>query len=334
MSIVWLDSFENQDSTRYTIASASYRSGGRGTGHVGCASYNSGGYFGVGVSAAATYGQAVAIRLNVLSATGVFQFREGSTDHVFIGFDASGHIEARRGDNSGTVLGTSASVVGVAGSYVHIEAKVTVNDSTGAVEVRANEIAVLTLSGIDTRNGGTVGTVDECRIGTATGNNDTFLDDWIVWNTSGSVNNDFIGDKRVGFSAPDGAGTYTAGTASSGTLLSCVDESVMNSDTDYITFDNTSLPKAATFTVENLPANAVSVLAVKPFAVARKDDAGTNTGRVLMISGATESDGGADSAPLSSYHDFSRIHETDPNTSAAWTLSAVNALEVGWRRTA
>jgi hypothetical protein len=50
-------------------------------------------------------------------------------------------------------------------------------------------------------------------------------------------------------------------------------------------------------------------------------------------SGATEV-GGADTALPTSYAWLNRVDAVDPNTAAAWTAAAVNALQVGPKVTA
>ncbi len=335
MSVEYIDSFEQQSgsSGRYTRGGGS-RSNGRGTGHVGSFSINSSGYAGRAVSANATKAQGIAIKLQAAAKTGIMAFVEagGTTRHVYIGWTSAGKIEVRRGDNAGTVLATSTTALWTVGAYVHVEAKVTVNDTTGSVAVRVDEIPVTfdnSLTNVDTKNGGTSGLIEECWVGSDDGNNDTNYDDWYIHDGS-----TWIGDKRVGVSSANVAGTYSSGTASSGTLLSCVDENSANLDTDYVAMDSTGLPKAISFGLEDAPSNTLAILAVQPWITVRKDDAGSNTGRLLLISGATEDDGGADIAAASTYADKLRLHETDPNTGVAWTTSGFNAIEVGWRRTA
>lgn len=340
MSIELMDSFEQKILTKYVSGSLSFVNTGRGSSHRGAVSIDVGGNDHVlaVVSSTSAKGQAVAINVASLAVTPIFVFNEssGSITHVTVGFDATGRVAAWLGTTSGTLLGTSTGVIASPGSFVHIEAKVTVNNTTGAVEVRANESAVLTLSGIDTQNGGT-GVIDQ--VGLSASPNPaplfTVFDDYVVWNTSGSVNNDFLGDVRVGYSAANVAGTHTDGTATGdATLLACVDDIGYDGDATYINFDNTALPKAASFGVEDAPTNATAILAVAPIAIVRKDDAGTDNGRLLLISGATEEDGGSDIAATSGYKLLIRIDETDPHTTLAWTISNFNAIEVGWRRTA
>lgn len=342
MSIELMDSFEQQIRSKYIAGSMTFSAGsGRGSTHRGAVfvDVNPVNHLTASVSASATKGQAVAVNVNnATSLCAVYSFEEasGAIVHVTIGFDASGHIAAWRGTTSGTLLGTSSAVVATPGSFVHIESKVLIDGTVGTVEVRANEVAVLTLTGQNTKNGGT-GTCDQCTLGATVGYQlFTFFDDYIIWNTSGTLNNTFLGDVRVGYSAANVAGTYTDGTAvGDATLLACVDDIAFDGDTTYINFDDTALPKAASFAVEDAPTNATQILAVAPLAIVRKDDAGTDNGRVLLISGATENDGGGVDVPAtSSYTLVTRIHETDPNTSVAWTVSNFNAIQVGWRRTA
>ena len=338
MSIELMDSFESWIRSKYASGALSFNNSGRGSVHRGAVNVDVGASTRItaSVSSTTTKGQAVAVNPPSVAAGAIYSFEEasGGIVHVTIAFDASGKIAAYRGTTAGTLLGTSSSVVSAPGSFVHIETKVFISATVGTVEVRANGSAVLTLTGQNTKNGGT-GVIDQCTLGAVTGYQlFMFFDDYVIWDTSGATNNDFLGDVRVGYSAPNLAGTHTDGTAvGDATLLACVDESNYDGDTTYIDFDDTALPKAASFAVEDAPTNATVILAVAPIAIVRKDDAGTDNGRVLLISGATENDGGADIAATSAYKLNTRILETDPNTAAAWTISNFNAIEVGWRRT-
>lgn len=340
-SIEYMDSFEHGDSTRYsTNAMASFSSTGnhRGTNGSRCCQHNGGAaYLGVAVAAEDTKYQGVAFDMTGSPGSygrwGLLWFAEGSTRHVTIMVDANGKVAAYRGTSTGgTLLGTSSVVCQVINSFIHYEAKVKVHDSTGTIDVWCEGTNVLSLSSQDTRNGGT-GVIDNCGIGGDEGGGGgtsfSYYDDWTVQDASATVP---VGDVAVILHQANATGTYSSATASTSTVLSCVDDTATNGDTDYAILDSTSLPKALSVNLANTPSNAVTVYAVHPFAIVRKDDAGANTGRLLLISGATESDGGADLTASTGYVVKRRIHNTDPNTGIAWTLSGVNAIEVGWRR--
>jgi hypothetical protein len=62
----------------------------------------------------------------------------------------------------------------------------------------------------------------------------------------------------------------------------------------------------------------------------RKDDAPTREVRSKVRSGAATGDG-ATHAMAASYQYFRDIHETDLDTTAAWTSGGVNGMQVGRR---
>jgi hypothetical protein len=76
-----------------------------------------------------------------------------------------------------------------------------------------------------------------------------------------------------------------------------------------------------------------SVKGVMMYARARKDDATARSIRLVAKSGATVGDNGADIALSTTYQSYNAIFETDPNTSAAWTPTALNAAEFGIKTT-
>lgn len=283
-----------------------------------------------GVASSATFGVAMAVS-RAASAVTWLDFLEGSTVHVRVGTDANGNVLVYRGPGT-TLLGTSSGARLVVGNgtsvpnFHHLEVRVTVHDSTGAVRVRLDEVDLLTLTSQDTQNGGT-GVIDKLDVYCSAAG---VVTDLVL--TDGA---DWFGDKGVVYLVPNGDGTYTSGTASAGTRTQCVDDvGSYTEDADYVTQDATGLPKNVTFTLTNLPTNATAVHAVLPVVAVRKDDAGTNTGRVLVRSSTTDSDGGADITLTTGYVGQVRCLLTDPATSSAWTTSAVDALEAGWRRTA
>lgn len=78
----------------------------------------------------------------------------------------------------------------------------------------------------------------------------------------------------------------------------------------------------------SIPPIAIYAVAVK--AHAAKTDAGPKTFSVRLKSGTTDSGGtGGTQAPGTSYTWFRSHFETDPNTGAAWTLTALNAAQSG-----
>lgn len=87
------------------------------------------------------------------------------------------------------------------------------------------------------------------------------------------------------------------------------------------------------FTVVPLPAGAQNIAAIDNVVLCRKDDAGTRTIQNIIKSGGTQA--GATNLALSTTYVFDDfINETDPNTSAGWTASGVNAMLIGYKEIA
>lgn len=340
------ESFETQDQTRWGASgTAQYGSGGRGTGHLGSLSYSGSftNHCTADVPAASTYGACIAAQTPA-SPTGTFlvlmRFKEqAGTNHITIMFNASGYVEVRKGIYNGTLLATSTSVIRSNGNYQHAEGKVKVHSTLGSVEVRIDQIPVVfdnPLTNINTNNGG-AGQIDRVLGGDPDGGvrSGVNFDDFVVWDTTGTDNNDFLGDVRVGYSAANASGTHSDGTASNAsTLLSCVQDVPSNGDSNYVILDGTTLPQNVSMNVENAPSNILSILEVAPIAIVRKDDAGADTGRLVLVSGGTDYDGGVDVAVPSSYTAVQRGYERNPATGNKWTSSEFNSHEVGFRRTA
>lgn len=262
-----------------------------------------------------------------------FSSDSGATAHVTLNLNASGQIEARRGTVTGTVLGTSAagSLVPLAGvGYVPIIAKVTLHDTTGAVEVWVNGVQVLNLTNVDTKNAGTKAVLDSFSL--ECGGPDLYLADVWLMNGAGSVNNGIpsVKDFRVEYLAPSGNGTTSQGTGSDGNSTdnyALVDETTPDT-ADYVGI--TTDGNKDTYAMGNLASTAGSVLGTQAVALAAKSDAGAKSvALVSRSSGGTEADS-ADKSLLTTYAYKLAIRETDP-TGASYTIGEVNAEEFGFK---
>lgn len=159
------------------------------------------------------------------------------------------------------------------------------------------------------------------------GNNNGYFDDLVICDSSGTSNNDVIGDCRIITKVPttlDAAGAWTANT---GTIPTAIDDgSTPDDDTTYIT----SSTAADEFFVgaDVLGVTPASIKGVKVTAVARKTGAeGTTMTAELKSSGVIGA--GSAQSMSTSYSGISGIFPVDPNTSSPWTLSAINSLKFG-----
>lgn len=259
------------------------------------------------------------------SAPILMSFMDDTVEHMRLHATAAGLLVASR---AGTTLGTSSSGLTLnTGAYV--EYKVTINDTTGAYEIKVNGTSVLSGSSADTRNAGN-STANIIRLGTASNTTATIdYDDLYILDSTGAVNTTFLGDTKIECKYPSATGTTNAWTPSTGTAANgfqLIDETDPNDDTDYLSSNTTN--QVFTYNVENLSATTGTIHGVQTNLFARKDDAGTRSIAPVMRSGTTDYVGSTVNL-ADAYAYLTSIREVDPDTSAAFTISGFNAAEVG-----
>lgn len=257
----------------------------------------------------------------------LFRALDGSTVHFQLYYEnTTGKLRVYRNT---TLLGESAAGVasGAGSDFIYIELRVTVDDSAGVVVVRVNGSEVINLTGQDTRNGAAA-QITEVQLW---GGIDGAFDDFYLCDTTGSVNNDFLGDVKVVTLYPNGAGDSTDFTPLSGSNYQNVDEVLADGDTTYV--ESSTVSDKDLYTFENLGYTPESIYGVQTVAVARKDDAGSREMRVITKSGATTKSGSS-VALGTAYGVVMDFMETNPDDSAAWELADINALQAGVEVTA
>lgn len=256
----------------------------------------------------------------------LFAFREGATQHVSVNVKSDGAIEVKRGAASGTLLGTSAAGVISANTFHFIEARVTVDNATGAFEIQVDGVSVLSASSQDTQNGGVAGITNIGIIGQTA---NTVFDDVYICDTLGGVNDDFLGDVRCDCYFPSGNGNssgLTGSDADSTDNYLLVDETAPDADTTYVESDTATTKDTYDFpAMSHTPA---TINAVQVVATAKKDDAGARSITTVTRSGGADYDG-ATEALTTAYLAYSQIKETDPNTAALWTKTNFGNAEFG-----
>lgn len=255
-----------------------------------------------------------------------FRFYEGATAHITL-FVASGAIAVYRG-NFTTLLGTSAAFFTL-GSWTWLQVKVVIHDTTGSVEIRDSSGAVvLSLTGIDTRNGGS-GYVDTVGLNSSiTSNSDVTFDDWHVWDETGSICNTWTNDTRIDHLRPAGAGNSASFTPSAGSNFQCVDDTTYNA-TDYV--ESSTAGHKDSYAFSDLPHSPPSIFGVVATVVAQKDDAGARSLKPMVRSGGVDySAASGTTLNQGSYSRVADVREVDPATSAGWTIAGVNAAEFGF----
>lgn len=327
MTLLHMDGFEISLSTRYGATSAVLSSTNTRFSY-GSKLLTDGQAVPINFPAAETIVTGFAFRdANDLQGYVTFYGDSGATQHVTVVFDqATKLITVRRGNTVGTPLGTTAAL---STGWAYYEIKLTIGDGTaGSVIVRKNGVEVINTGGVDTKNGGTNASVDNIRIGSV-GSGTGEFDDWYVLNTSGSTNNDFLGDVRVMTLAPNGNGASSQFAGSDGNSVDnylLVDEQPFTVGGDNVY--SSTIGHKDLYTTTNLPATTTTVYAAQDIAVAKKDNAGLAGIKTLVRISAT------DYASATAYlgadvQVCTNIRETNPNTGVAWTPSDIDGLEVG-----
>lgn len=259
----------------------------------------------------------------------IYDALEGGNVHLNFYINSSRNIEVR--NSAFTLLGTTSGVTIATNVWYYFEVKATINSSTGAVEIKIDETQRLNLTSQNTQNGANAyAGAMKFRQANVVG---PYFDDLYICDTSGSKNNDFLGDVRIDILRPNAAGTYTDFTPSAGSNHENVDEAYgPDGDTTYN--DGANVGDQDSYQMPDLPAPAgTTIYGVKTQGTVRKTDAGAMKCKLLTRAGTTD-DLGDEIALSDSFVTHTEIFENNPDDSAAWEDADVNSMEPGVKITA
>lgn len=236
--------------------------------------------------------------------------------------DGSLQVNRQTSTTAGTSLGfTSANVIKT-NTWYYIELAVSISDTVGTVRLDVDGNTLLNLTNQDTRNG-TPTTIDTlCVTSFNTTTTTTYFDDMYISNTTTP-----LGPQRIYTLRPNLDTAQKDWTPLSGANnYSMVADTLTDGDTSYVqasTVGNYDL-----YDLGNLTPTSATISAINHLAWAKKTDVTTRAITLTTKSGATTTDS-ANIALSVSYVGYSKIYDTDPNTAGAWTVSGVNALQIG-----
>ena len=235
--------------------------------------------------------------------------------------DYGGSRKMKIVNSSDSVVATSSQVYSTNWNYA--ELKMTVNGASGSASLHMNgEEMIAPVTG----NFGSspIGMVYLWSGTSGGGGSGNQWDDMYVLDTTGSYNNDFLGDCRVETLFPSGAGSSTIWTPNSGANYAAVDEQAIDSDTTYV---KSSVAGDKDMYVYD-DVTEESVFGVQTCLTARKDS--TNLRRVKSVAriGGVDYDSAAEHTLTTGYLVHTRLMDTDP-AAAAWTAANLNAAEFG-----
>ncbi len=260
---------------------------------------------------------------------------DGATAQCSIRMSGDGSLVLTTGGLAGSPLATYTGAF-VASTWVHFQVRIIVNSSTGSIRVRTNGATSdsFSASPLNTRGGTSNNYTNQISIaGGVQANNNTIIDDFYAFNTTGTIPNDWQGDVRAVQSmvASDPVSPLFSKFPNSGTSFSKINQLQEDGDTTYI-YDSV-VNDEDDFGITALGSTPATIVAVQAKMFVKKSDSGSRSGDLIMTSNGTTANFG--STALSTTYGYLNLPEgTDPHTGLAWTQPAVDALLVGPKVTA
>lgn len=236
------------------------------------------------------------------------------------------------------LVASSAAGVVRFNQWVHIAMKVT---ATSCV-VRVNNVQVINYSGSTIQNGmpssftqflthgGSFG--EYAAVGSGWAGR---VDDLVILNTSGSTNNDFLGDVRVDYCKPDGPGNSSQsviiGTNPAATRWQSVDDQTPDDAITGVEF--AAEGEKDLYTHEDLPYPDAAVYGVQGVIYARKQDAGLSALKHIQRVNALDNEASLTHYPAGGDYAY-YLTPFDTSADGNWTLTKFNDSEFGMKREA
>jgi hypothetical protein len=211
-------------------------------------------------------------------------------------------------------------------TWYRIEVRLSIHNSAGQVEIKVNGSSDIYFSG-DTYDSGLAG-INVVKFGAQSEDGNTYFDDVVIYSLEGDAPNSFLGDLRIATIRPDGDGDSSDSTPLSGDRYTNVDDTAMHDgDSSYVAM---GLDDEDLYTVGALPYTPAAVYAVVTNVACRADGTTPRTIRGKVKSGTTEGNG--EDRPVaygSSYKTVQNCFALNPDTTAAWTASDIDTLQIG-----
>lgn len=255
------------------------------------------------------------------------RFFSGGSEQCRFETENSGGLPRWRLIRGATVIATGPTFA--LNQWHYFEFKITTRTGTnGAYELRRNEVNELSGSGVNLANVGTDG-VDS--IGWGYGSTNDRFDDIYIVDSTGSTNNDFLGDVVSVHVLPAAEGHQIDFTPSSGTDNAALvdDPSTTASGADYNSSDTNGHEDYYTF--GDLPATGLgTIFGIRASGSWAMESTGSRVARYRYYDGSSEyTIGGNVTAATTGIVELPQIAETNPATGVAWTKANVDAAEFG-----
>jgi hypothetical protein len=255
-------------------------------------------------------------------------WKDSTTKQCSLSFELNGELKFWRGDVANGLVSTSGANMR-SGRWYYIEIKVKIHNSTGTVDIKINGVSKLSATGLNNRAGANNQATRIALHGSSNGGNNFRYDDWYVCDNQGSNNNDFLGPQKVSTISPTGdhgTNQWTA-TGTGTTHADRVKELGADSSTTYVS-DSTS-GDTEEWDYANTPSDLTSIKGILLCTVFETDSGTAFSVKNHINSGGTSSDDSGTAGVNGTYNQTCFLAENDPNTSALWTKTNLDAALFG-----
>lgn len=255
----------------------------------------------------------------------IISFLDSGTQQATLGFNGTtGQFFVARGAASGTILNTGTTVFAT-GAFHFIEVKAQINSSIGAngFLVYVNGALEITVTTAADTNSTANNYCNAIQLGGTTAAPNQYFDDMYI-----SDSGLYLTNPRIVTLYPNGNGNSSDFTGSDG---NSTDNYALVNSTLYQT---TTYTQSSTvnhrdlYTIGNLPYTPDTIHAVTVCSLLARDASGARSAKTTLRQNSVNYDGTAIVLSETATY-YSTVYTTDPNTTAAWTLSGVNAIEAG-----
>jgi hypothetical protein len=253
----------------------------------------------------------------------LLELRDSAVPHIQLKFNPQTQIF--RVFNNGVVIGAGTKPLNP-GPWYYIELKTVIGLVAGSVELRINEVTDILVNNVRTQNTGNA-TANRVAWRKPAGYFTQYnLDDIYILDSTGTRNNNFLGDMKVELIEPSGPGTTTQWTPNPSNVPNW--QAALADDTSFV---QTSVPGAVdTYQYGDLQNIAGNVAGVAVSVYARNTDATAHALKSVVRQGSTNYEYPTTQIVNDiSFHYKSFLYETDPSTAVPWTMGGVNSAEFG-----
>ena len=240
-----------------------------------------------------------------------------------------------------TTVASSAAVMS-AGAWQYMEFKVKIHSTLGTVEVRRDGVTIASATNINTGTTGVL--INTLRLEANNNAQHDFIDDLYWLDTTGGVNDDFLGDSRVDVLHPEADGAtndFTLTDDGEATDSPHLEnwQSVRNSLNIVIGRDHNYVESGLVGAREDYDNVSLASVGVTPLSIygvqVVNNTKRTATGALhfkdeMTIAGVQYDKGTAVVSTTGDYTMSTFIRDTDPSDGLAWTEGKVNAVGSGF----